>query len=32
MARDELAVMPHVQQPDISTQTKVYLAGLKPQI
>ena len=22
----------HVQQPDVSTQTKVYLAGLKPQI
>ena len=32
MARDELAVMPHVQQPDVSTQTKVYLAGLKPHI
>ena len=32
MARDELAVVPHVQQPDVSTQTKVYLAGLKPQI
>ena len=32
LARDELCMMPHVTQPDASTQTKISVSGLKPAV